>query len=137
MINDYKYIKIDWKRIAEHRHIATTYIPNPENKPYVNHINGLKYDNRIENLEWCTHKENMHHSLYVLWNIEILKQSWKNRATKVTQSSMDWNLIKVWDSVKIAGIELWLKANSLWNCVKYKKIKTYGGFVWEIYNNKK
>jgi len=136
MINDYKYIKIDWKRIAEHRHIALL-IPNPENKPFVNHINGLKYDNRIENLEWCTHKENIYHSLYVLWNIEILKQSGKNRATKVTQSSMDWNLIKIWDSVKIAWIELWLKPNSLWNCVKYKKIKTYGGFIWEIYNDKK
>lgn len=57
------------KYLLVHRLIALHFIPNPKNKPQINHKNGVRDDNRLENLEWCTTSENGLHSYRVLGNI--------------------------------------------------------------------
>jgi len=54
------------KRRSVHRLLAIHFIPNPNNYPEINHINGIRNDNRIENLEWCNHQQNILHARRVL-----------------------------------------------------------------------
>lgn len=78
-----------------HRLVATCFVPNPELKPYVNHINGQKSDNRAENLEWVTHQENIIHA-YRSGLIDANKGANHHEATTVIniETGEGWNSIR-------------------------------------------
>jgi hypothetical protein len=62
------------KNYLVHRLVAMTYIPNPDNKPFVNHLDGDTTNFKVDNLEWCTQKENIYHSRNLTGNGSVISK---------------------------------------------------------------
>ncbi len=91
-VDEKGYIRVyfEGRRWKAHRLIASVLIPNPENKPQINHINGNKSDNRLENLEWVTGHENMQHAFST--GLNVGKERDANGMTKI--NTLDVEKIK-------------------------------------------
>ena len=109
-----------------HRLVAQAFVPNLNNLPQVNHKDGNKQNNKVNNLEWCTNKENQIHA----WQHNLQKRRiGKDNplSKKVYQYDLIGNFIKEWNSIQ--EVEKNLKISNI-SSVCYGKRKTAGGYIW-------
>ena len=128
---DYKFVGLlingKQKRMRVHRMVALTFIDNPDNKPYVNHINGNRSDNNVENLEWVTPSENTQHAV----NTGLFK-SGRNRA--VIQYNLNGERMATFESASEAARQTGGSQSKITMCCRRQR-DSANDYQWRYYDD--
>lgn len=122
------------KTVKIHRLVAQSFIPNPYNKPQVNHKNGVKSDNNVKNLEWVTARENQIHAYKIGLKRKLMLgvMGYDNNCSKqVLQYSKDGKFIREFGSQLEANRETGVYNTNISSCC-LGMAKTAGGYIWKF-----
>lgn len=132
----YNYVDLRWRmqggrntKVA--RLVATAFVPNPENKPCVDHINTIRDDDRATNLRWCTRSENMNNPITKKKILEKPFRESPKRRKAILQYDLDGNFIREWDSATSFGKAISKDVGgNIIACIKGKQPSAYG-YKWK------
>ena len=132
--------KANKKEFSIHRLVAQAFIPNPKNKPCIDHIDTNPSNNRVENLRWATYKENIKNPLTIkklrLANIGNKNPMYgkcdklNHKSIPILQFTKEGNFIKKWYSATQVEKELGISQGNISMCCNRKR-KTCGGYKWD------
>ena len=111
------------------RLVAQAFIPNPNNKDIVDHIDGNRSNDCVDNLRWCTVRENMNNPITFPRNRSSLAESWAVRSKTVYQYSMEGYFIKEWANRNQVGKELNIDRMHIGKCCEGSAYSA-GGYRW-------
>jgi len=111
--------------VRVHQLVANAFVSNPENKPFVNHKNGVRWHNYATNIEWSTPRENVLHGFQ--YNGRVIDQS-KNRKP-IRQVSLNGEVVKLWESGVQVEKEGGFDRSVVLQAIKNQK--PYYGFIWQ------
>ena len=130
-----------FKACTVHRLVANAFIPNADNKPQINHIDGDKANNRVDNLEWVTQSENIRHSYEtglrgdanrLASQVNMAKareEAWKTTRKPVLQLDMNSEVVRMFCSENEAARETGVPQANISKCLLGKRNKA-GGYQW-------